>query len=244
MASINGVTVRKIETSWGHEGEEINRGVIYYNNKPLGEWAESGMGGCCEYNFDTDLLNKPYLTFLSELKKWGMDTRFYTIDTFIYDIVMLLDLQKWGKIKKALKQGDMAVVYVYFTTLESPKGYIFNIDELDKVLARNNTQIDENGYRIIIYNVGSFDIKLGSKEGYEQELNRVNEEKERRRKEREQYMQSEEMKKIRREKSRFKYVEGNPRGYIEDTKTGKKAEISRHSLNDTLDVLCDLFDGE
>lgn len=45
MASINGISVKRLTHFLGHEGEDLYQGTLYLNNKKIGFWSQDSWGG-------------------------------------------------------------------------------------------------------------------------------------------------------------------------------------------------------
>lgn len=52
MASINGISVRKLTHFLGHEGEDLYQGTLYLGSKKLGFWSQDSWGGPDRVNLD------------------------------------------------------------------------------------------------------------------------------------------------------------------------------------------------
>ena len=53
MASINGISVKKLTHFLGHEGEDLYQGSLYLNNKKIGFWSQDSWGGPDRFLLDS-----------------------------------------------------------------------------------------------------------------------------------------------------------------------------------------------
>ncbi len=122
MASIYGVTIKNVKEWSGMEGIGTQANV-YYNNKRIGMWTDEGNGGCCNYDFDKNIIEpavKKYFKDWQEKYKgtiyeglYGNDEdmqgSFY--DNFMSELANLYDREK--EYKKNAKNGYNVIVKWY-----------------------------------------------------------------------------------------------------------------------------------
>jgi len=62
MASINGISIKKLNSFKGHEGETLYQGDLYLGNKKIGSWSQDAWSGPDQIHLD----NKYNLEMLNE----------------------------------------------------------------------------------------------------------------------------------------------------------------------------------
>lgn len=107
MASIKGLSVKKVVNYKGHEGEPLTQCDVYYKGKKVGDFAMADFGGENRVNV-TKEVEELFSTY--GCKPMDDGTVFYGIEWAIYDILELLDLEK--AFKKGVKDQRPVLVRV------------------------------------------------------------------------------------------------------------------------------------
>lgn len=107
MASINGVEVKSIKQFSGHEGEPLCQGTIYLNGRKLGFWSQDAHGGDDNFDFDAEMLEKPF--FQAKSVRKDDYYQLVGVGAFIADIVLLSEIEK--DYKRMVKKG-FPILYV------------------------------------------------------------------------------------------------------------------------------------
>lgn len=111
MASIFGVTAKKIVKYSGHEGEVCCRCDIYIDDIKAGTFEEDTWGGPARLDFSADMIktlnerSAKYFAKYPERYEW-----LQTPDIMIYELLFLYDKEKI--FKKAKKEGYKAIGFV------------------------------------------------------------------------------------------------------------------------------------
>ena len=119
MASIYGVTIKNVKEWSGMEGVGTQANV-YYSGKRVGMWTDDGYGGCCDYDFDTNIIKPAVEKYFKDWQKkykgttyeglYGDDENmqhsFY--DNFMSELANLYDMEK--EYKKNAKKGYSVIV--------------------------------------------------------------------------------------------------------------------------------------
>lgn len=147
MASINGISVRKLTHFLGHEGEDLYQGTLYLGNKKLGFWSQDSWGGPDRVNLDNKysagLLNAAITALNPDKAIHGSaHGKGYTVP---YDLELLLDdylalNQDEKAFQQALRSGYSGVLIAsdgYHQAIWSlPASYTqLSDDDLQKQLA-------------------------------------------------------------------------------------------------------------
>lgn len=101
MASINGLSVKKIVEFRGHEGEPLTQCDVYYNGKNVGFFSMADWGG-----EDTVRVSKDVEELFKDYKSYSGGYLFTGISSAIYDVLALHDIEK--EYKKAIKKTELA----------------------------------------------------------------------------------------------------------------------------------------
>lgn len=107
MASIKGLSVKKVVNYRGHEGEPLTQCDVYYNGKKVGDFAMADYGGEDRVNV-TDEVKKLFSTY--GCKPMDDGTVYYGVEWAIYDVLALHDLEK--SYKKSVKDQRPVLVRV------------------------------------------------------------------------------------------------------------------------------------
>lgn len=118
MASINGITLKKLKDYTDHEGFTIHQADVYFNNKRLGVWSEDTMSGEGVYDFDQSILIDlavDYIKCLSELDKkksvlLSPGFQYMCLDALLSDLVQLMENEQ--DYKRAVKRGFKSLVVI------------------------------------------------------------------------------------------------------------------------------------
>ncbi len=109
MASINGISIKKLKHFEDHEGCKISQGELYYNGKHLGSWSQDAWNGPDRFDFG---IKKLLESEVESYKKSGLVTEEYRsifdIDILMYELVNLMDDEK--NYKKGIKRGHTAYI--------------------------------------------------------------------------------------------------------------------------------------
>lgn len=105
MASINGLSVKKIVEFRGHEGEPLTQCDVYYNGKNVGFFSMADWGG-----EDTVKVSKEVEELFKDYKAFSSEYIFTGIGWAIYDVLALHDIEK--EYKKAIKKTELAGLVV------------------------------------------------------------------------------------------------------------------------------------
>lgn len=108
MASINGVSIKKLTYFKDHDGCKIAQGTIYYKGKALGEWSQDAWGGPDAYSFDEDILKKAVEAYAASDYVADKCKSFFDLDCFLGDLVQLTSDEK--EYKKGLKDNYTSLV--------------------------------------------------------------------------------------------------------------------------------------
>lgn len=113
MAFINGITIKSVKRTFGHEGELLYSGTIYCGNQKIGHWAQDAWSGP-----DVVHLEKPYSPgklnaaiakanpdkAISGNSKSGKSYEIpYDIELLMADLILLKSDEK--EFNKALREG-------------------------------------------------------------------------------------------------------------------------------------------
>lgn len=107
MASIKGLSVKKVVNYRGHEGEPLSQCDVYFNGKKVGFFAMADFGGEDTVDVNDDV-KKLFSTY--GCKPTDDGTVFYGVEWAIYDILELLDLEK--AFKKGVKDQRPVLIRV------------------------------------------------------------------------------------------------------------------------------------
>ena len=115
MASINGIQIKSLSKFYGHEGEPLYQGNIYYKGKKLGFWSQDAHGGICDnFCFDENILNEEVKKYVSSNRVKDEYRSVSSIENLLFDLVNVMEDEK--SYKKFLKKG-------YPTTIVCTDGY-------------------------------------------------------------------------------------------------------------------------
>lgn len=101
MASINGLSVKKIVEFRGHEGEPLTQCDVYYKGKNVGFFSMADWGG-----EDTVRVSPEVMSLFKYYKSYASGDLYIGIEWAIYDLLALHDIEK--KYKKAIKKTELA----------------------------------------------------------------------------------------------------------------------------------------
>ena len=103
MASINGIQIKSLKKFYGHEGEPLYQGNIYYKGKKLGFWSQDAHGAICDnFGFNEDILNAEVEKYVASDRVEDEYRSVSSIENLLADLVSLMDDEKYYK--KYLKQ--------------------------------------------------------------------------------------------------------------------------------------------
>ena len=117
MASINGISVKKMTQFYGHEGESLYQGNLYLNNKKIGFWSQDSRGGPDQFYmegaYSEKLLNAAVTSRNPDKAITGGSPADpyeipYDMDLLLYDYIKLTEDEKY--FKKAVKGGYTGVL--------------------------------------------------------------------------------------------------------------------------------------
>ena len=117
MASINGISVKKLTKFLGHEGEECFQGNLYLGNKKIGFWSQDSWGGpdniIMDSGYSEKLLNEAIIKLnpdkaLNGGKDGGTFVLNYDLEFVMYDLLCLHEYEKI--FKKAFSEGYRGVL--------------------------------------------------------------------------------------------------------------------------------------
>ena len=112
MASINGVSIKKLTEFLDHEGLTIFQGNVYIDNKLQGSWSQDYMCGPDIFRFNDDELAKRAMAFSKGVPV--DDVQYHSIyeesGILLYLLTKLMDDEK--EFKKAFKAGYVSIAIV------------------------------------------------------------------------------------------------------------------------------------
>lgn len=249
MASLNGVEIKSLKLFRGHEGEGVYQGTVYYNNRKLGFWSQSSVGGCDTYDFDNSALDTPFYMWKSQIK----GSRYYEyadLDIFMMVLAGIISLEK--TYKNNLKKGLSFLAY----SINLTDGMWSCIGCSTKEMAQKKWQQtlykvayqgDKEDFDFIKHQVIStleeLNIIIGSKEDAQKEKLEIEKARQKRLEEferKEAERKEQERQKLK--NNRFIVKDGNgPYKIIEDKTTGKTTKVSLNSYQEVMSSLIDLF---
>ncbi len=161
MASINGISLKKVTYFKDHEGARIAQGVVYKNNKKLGDWSQDSWGGCDRYDFDVNVLAQEVESFVKSDYVLDKYKEYADLDTLMYTLLFLMENEK--TYKKGLKKGFKSFI-VADSGIETT-GYLYASDDrtvITKDLFYKKFEEDHPNARISIYcEPEDFDVVTG-----------------------------------------------------------------------------------
>lgn len=184
MASINGISLKKVTNFKGHEGEPCYQGDVYLNNKKIGFWSQDTWGAivdnvCLELGYSEKLLRDKVKDLNVDKARHikradgSTDTIHYSLESLFSSLLALQDDEK--EFKRAVKVGykGLAVVsdgyHIIFWRL-SDTDFMLSDEELYKKLNVDKKKKDahffeDNEYfkhTFKVYRSG-FDFNVGEK---------------------------------------------------------------------------------
>lgn len=131
MASIKGLSVKKVVTYKGHEGEPLTQCDVYYNGKKVGDFAMGDFGTESRINVPKEV-EELFSTY--GCKPMDDGHVFYGIEWAIYDVLDLLDLEKAHK--KGIKEQRPVLVKVWVNAWTT---YLINVGA--RALTQTNEEV-------------------------------------------------------------------------------------------------------
>lgn len=122
MASINGVTIRGLKKFYGHDGETLYQGNVYYNGKKLGFWSQDAYSGSDSFHFDTSVIQKAVDDYRDYSgKAEGFRKTLFSTEIFMCDVLWLIREEKqykkyaksWYSVMISVKSQHRCVFYAY-----------------------------------------------------------------------------------------------------------------------------------
>ena len=121
MASINGISLKKVTEFKGHEGEPCYQGDVYLGSKKVGFWSQDAWGAivdnvCLDVNYSESLLRSKVKELNIDKAKHiaradgSSDTLYFSLESLFSDLLILQDHEK--SFKKAVKVGYKGLVVV------------------------------------------------------------------------------------------------------------------------------------
>lgn len=150
MASINGISLKKVTEFKGHEGEPCYQGDVYLNNKKIGFWSQDAWGAVVDnvylsLEYSEEMLREKIKKLNIDKAKnitradGSSDTIYYSLESLFSDLLVLQDHEKI--FKKAVKAGYKGVA------------------------------VASDGYHGICWKIPSCDIEMYSDEEFYKKLN-------------------------------------------------------------------------
>lgn len=104
MASINGLTLKKMVSFKGHEGEPLVQGDLHYHGKKVGYYSQDSRGG----EDDIQLPDEVVMAFATYTNP--NSPKFKGVQWAIYDLVDLTEMEK--QYKSCVRKGGLGLVDV------------------------------------------------------------------------------------------------------------------------------------
>ena len=145
MATINGLSLKKIRTFTGHEGECCYQGDLYLGNNKIGFWSQDTHCGMDDLSMEDAYSEKKLQQAIMDLNKDKTTTYtasdgktidfHYDLSCLLYDWIKLHDAEK--AFKKAIKNGYAGIIQI-----ESDyEVIIFTVDS--RFLSASETELKE-----------------------------------------------------------------------------------------------------
>ncbi len=167
MASINGISIKKLKYFKDHEGCTIAQGDIWHNGKKLGFWSQSYMNGPDDFDFDEHILDKEVESYKVSDRVEEKYKTIFGLDTLLYELLPLIDDEK--EFKKMVKKGWKSLVkatdgfhYMSYYSPESDSTKIVNDKFHQEFLKKCKKHFFENtDIKVTIYNdLKDFEVKV------------------------------------------------------------------------------------
>lgn len=242
MASINGVEIKNLKQFSGHEGEPLCQGTIYLNGRKLGFWSQDAHGGDDNFEFDAEMLEKPF--FQAKSVRKDDYYQLVGVGAFIADIVLLSEIEK--DYKRMVKKG-FPILYV--AMIEGLGCYtcmglktLIGLSEEDKnKLMESLRPYATNGYKIqlkMYKGLEDFIQIVGNEKGYKEikEKEKAKREKMMQKYQNEEKKRKEEFDKLM-NNGRYTVQQANAEMIITDIRTKKSLNVPLYEYKDILKAL-------
>ena len=149
--AINGVTVKSVKTFKGHEGETLLQGNVYLKGKKLGFWSNDFYNGPDNFDFDINLLYKPYMAVRKVLPD-SIVSEIYDASNLIATAIALQDVEKIFNAE--VKKGN-AGIYIAFDV--GSGSFVYSVIEKEYAIPEKIELLLRNKLNIAIEPIfGSF----------------------------------------------------------------------------------------
>ena len=108
MASINGISIKSLNTFKDHEGMDIYQGNVYYKGKKLGFWSQDSWGGEDTICFDKKILAEEVERYRKSYLVEDMYRAIVDLNCLLESIVHLMQDEKLYK--KGAREGRATLI--------------------------------------------------------------------------------------------------------------------------------------